>query len=202
MNKLRRFGLLPPEFPTHEEICEHMCGELFRQVLCNKFHVLHQLLPRRKWHLMRYALVLVLITGSSPGQTINSAEIVLFACSTNLQTYKPLQTFLCFFRLHHWCCKSVHTLTTVIFCILNCLFLCLFCYSFASVKGFNKEFTYLLNLQFDHSAGSNVLSGTQSQTRRTKGKVSRPETCWIIAKTWPECISLIASAIYSIKSFF
>ena len=23
VNRLRRFGLLPPEFPTHEELCEH-----------------------------------------------------------------------------------------------------------------------------------------------------------------------------------
>ena len=44
VNRLRRFGLLPPEFPTHEELCEHLCGELFRQVLHNRFHVLHQLL--------------------------------------------------------------------------------------------------------------------------------------------------------------
>ena len=45
LNRLRRFGLLPPEFPTHEELCEHLCGELFRQVLNNRMHVLHQLLP-------------------------------------------------------------------------------------------------------------------------------------------------------------
>ena len=32
VNRLRRFGLLPHEFPTHEELCEHLCGELFRQV--------------------------------------------------------------------------------------------------------------------------------------------------------------------------
>ena len=48
VSRLRRFGLLPPEFPTHEELCEHMCGELFRQVLNNKYHVLHQLLPPEK----------------------------------------------------------------------------------------------------------------------------------------------------------
>ena len=45
VNKLRRFGLLPPEFPPHEELCECMCVELFRQVLYNRFHFLHQLLP-------------------------------------------------------------------------------------------------------------------------------------------------------------
>ena len=47
-NRLRRFGLLPPEFPTHEELyvsSEHLCGELFRHVLHNRMHVLHQLLP-------------------------------------------------------------------------------------------------------------------------------------------------------------
>ena len=44
-NRLRRFGLLPPEFPTHEELCEHPCGELFKQVLHNRIHVLCQLLP-------------------------------------------------------------------------------------------------------------------------------------------------------------
>ena len=48
INRLRRFGFLPPEFPTHEELCEHMCGKLFRQVLQKKFHVLHQLLPPEK----------------------------------------------------------------------------------------------------------------------------------------------------------
>ena len=40
-NRLRRFGLLPPEFTTYEEVCEHLCGELFRQVLHNRIHVLH-----------------------------------------------------------------------------------------------------------------------------------------------------------------
>ena len=57
IKRLRRFGLLPREFPTHEELCEHMCGELFMQMLHNKFHVLHQLLPRRKRHHMRYVQV-------------------------------------------------------------------------------------------------------------------------------------------------
>ena len=46
--RLKRFGLQPPEFPTHEELYEHMCVELFRQVLHNKFHVLYQLLPPEK----------------------------------------------------------------------------------------------------------------------------------------------------------
>ena len=45
VNRLRRFGLLPSEFPTHEELCEHLSGELFRQVLYNRFHVLHQPSP-------------------------------------------------------------------------------------------------------------------------------------------------------------
>ena len=37
-----------PEFPTHEELCEHLCGELSRQVIYNRCHVLHQLLPSVK----------------------------------------------------------------------------------------------------------------------------------------------------------
>ena len=75
---LRRFGLLPPEFPTHEELCEHLCGELFVQVLHNRMHVLYQLLPLWKRLLMGYDLVPV--TGSSLGLTIDS---LLFACYIN-----------------------------------------------------------------------------------------------------------------------
>ena len=45
LNKLKKHGFLPHEFPSHEELCEQMCRGLFNQVLNNKFHVLHQLLP-------------------------------------------------------------------------------------------------------------------------------------------------------------
>jgi len=45
INKLKKFNFLPPDFPSHEQLCEQMCGTLFRQVLDNRHHVLHQLLP-------------------------------------------------------------------------------------------------------------------------------------------------------------
>ena len=48
LNKLKKHGFLPHEFPSHEELCEQMCRGLFNQVLNNKFHVLHQLLPPDK----------------------------------------------------------------------------------------------------------------------------------------------------------
>ena len=75
--RLRRLGLLPSEFPTHEELCEHLCGKLFRQVLHNWFHILHQLLPLWKRLLMGYNLVP--ITGSSQGLTIESPRQLYYS---------------------------------------------------------------------------------------------------------------------------
>ena len=45
INKLKKFNFLPPEFASHEQLCEQMCGVLFKQILANRNHVLHQLLP-------------------------------------------------------------------------------------------------------------------------------------------------------------
>ena len=84
--RLRRFGLLPPEFPTHEELFELLCGELFRKVRHDKFHVLHQLLPTvKETPYMGYDLVP--ITGSSLGLTMDSGATLLFACYINRLPY-------------------------------------------------------------------------------------------------------------------
>ena len=121
---------LTPEFPKNE----HMCGELFRQLLHNKFHVLYQLFPRRKRRLMRYAQVPT--TESSPGLTINFAAILLFAClQTLLFSLLPLSSLI----LHNSCmpfCSYLFVSWTVYYYFFM-LFVC-------GCQPSNKEFTYLL----------------------------------------------------------
>ena len=46
--KLKRYGFLPPDFPSHQQLCDKMDKQLFLQILDNHTHVLHQLLPPRK----------------------------------------------------------------------------------------------------------------------------------------------------------
>ena len=45
VRKLIKYGFLHPDFPSHDQLCEKICNDLFRLVCKNHHHVLHHLLP-------------------------------------------------------------------------------------------------------------------------------------------------------------
>ena len=122
INRLRRFGLLPPN-SLHMRNSVNTCvgsysGRCFTisSTFCiNSF-------PRRKRRLMRYARVPT--TESSPSQTLIFFPLL------------PLSSLI----LHNSCMP----LLWLFICILNYLFLCFLCYLLCICQTFNKEFTYLL----------------------------------------------------------
>ena len=135
INRLRRFGLLPLNSLHMRNSVSTCVGNYSGGCSTTSSTSCTNFFPRRKRHHMRYALVP--IAGSSPGLTINFAAISLFACFTNLKFSVFLLTSMI---LSHLC----QTYYCYLICIWTVYFYVFLCYSFASVKRFNKEFTYLI----------------------------------------------------------